>query len=50
MTRHLEYSQLSLYDFLVESSKDRMDWCALEYFGVKITYKKLVDMTKGGKD
>ena len=43
MKRHLEYPECSVYDLLEERSKEFPEFTALDYFGSKITYKKLID-------
>lgn len=43
MKKHLEYPDCSLYDFLKQNAKNYESSCALEYFGKKITYRRLLD-------
>lgn len=41
MKKHLEYPDCSLYDFLKQNSRKYENLCALEYFGKRITYRRL---------
>lgn len=41
-SRHLEYSDLSLYKYLETNSKRYPSGVAIEYFGTKITYSKFI--------
>ena len=43
MRKHLEYPDCSLYDFLKQNAKNYESSCALEYFGMKITYRRLLE-------
>ena len=43
MYDNIDYSNLSLYGFLVKLSESRMDLEALEYFGKKFTYSSLIN-------
>ena len=42
MKRHLDYPQLSLYRFLLKTARQYPDFTALEYYGRKINYRRLI--------
>lgn len=42
MKKHLDYPDCSLYDFLKQNAQNYENSCALEYFGKKITYRRLL--------
>ena len=38
--------QMSIYDYIKECNKDRLEYVALSYYGQKITYKELLEKTE----
>lgn len=38
-----KYESMSLYNYLYENNKDNLDYIALNYFGVQVTYKKMFE-------
>ena len=42
MNRHLEYPQSSLFDFLASRAREVQGLTALEYYGAKISYRRLI--------
>ena len=43
MKRHLEYPECSLYDLLEKKAGEFSGMCALNYFGMKLTFDKLIE-------
>lgn len=42
-SRHLDYPECSMYQFMTDNAKEYIDCIALEYFGKKITYRRLIE-------
>ena len=45
-TKEVSYKpspEMSMYDFLYENNKDNLDYTALNYYGKKVTYRKLFE-------
>ncbi|MBP5283326.1 MAG: acyl--CoA ligase [Treponema sp.] len=43
MKKHLEYPECSLYDLLEQKAEKFSGMCALNYFGKKLTFSRLID-------
>ncbi len=39
---HLDYPDISMFDFLEETAKKYPDYCAYDFMGTKVTYKKFI--------
>ena len=46
MKRHLEYPEISVYDLLEQKAGEFSELCALNYFGAKTSYRKLIQKIK----
>ena len=46
MKRHLEYPECSLFDLIAQKAEQYPDYCALNYFGRKMSYRQLIENIK----
>ena len=42
MKRHLEYPECTIYELIAEKADRYPEYCALDYFGRTVTYRRLV--------